>query len=130
MAQPDSVLQIVYDGECPFCTRFVELYRIRRNVGSVELIDARSRPDLVQRFTRQGLDINKGMVALWQGNTYHGTDSMQLLSMLAAEKGAFAAINRMLFRNRRIAGFVYPLMVRGRNLTLRLLGRKRLETPG
>jgi predicted DCC family thiol-disulfide oxidoreductase YuxK len=125
----DDVLEIAYDGECPFCTRFVALYRIRRNVGKVVLTDVRERPDLLTRFAREGLDINAGMVVLWRGRTYHGADSVQLLALLSAEEGLFARINRMLFLNRRVAGMVYPLLVRGRKLTLRAMGRRLIETP-
>lgn len=129
-APPSDVLQIVYDGECPFCSNFVELYRIRATVGSVELVDARERPDLVSDFSRRGLEINDGMIALWQGQTYYGADSVTLLSMLSSEKGAFAALNRLLFRNHKVAGFIYPLMVWGRKLALRLLGRRLIEVNG
>ncbi|CAA9276736.1 MAG: hypothetical protein AVDCRST_MAG93-2932 [uncultured Chloroflexia bacterium] len=121
-------LEIVYDGDCPFCSRFVELYRIRKNVGSVALTDARGRPDLVERFTREGLDINDGMVVFWQGRTYYGPDSVNLMAMLAAERGAFSALNRLLFKNRRVAGLIYPLLVRGRKLTLKAIGRKLIPT--
>lgn len=128
MSEPD-VLRIVYDGECPFCTRFAALYRIRANVGAVELIDARERPDLVAGFTAKGLNINDGMVALWQDKTYYGSDSAVLLAMLAEEKGVFAALNRLLFTSPRLAGVVYPLLVRGRKATLRMMGRSLIETP-
>ncbi len=124
ITQTPDVLQIVYDGECPFCSNFVELYRIRDNVGKVELIDARDRPDLIAEFDRQGMEINDGMVAIWQGRSYYGSDSVNLLSMLSSEKGAFAAMNRALFKNPRTAAAVYPWLVRGRKLVLRMMGRK------
>ncbi|MFC0388116.1 thiol-disulfide oxidoreductase DCC family protein [Muricoccus vinaceus] len=123
-------LTVVYDGECPFCTRFVELYRIRENVGKVVLTDARDHPELVAGFRQQGFEINDGMVVLWQGRTYYGVDAMQLLSMLGTEGGSFAALNRLLFRNKRVAGAVYPWLVRGRKMTLRLLGRDLIDAPG
>lgn len=119
-----EILKIVYDGECPFCSNFVELYRIRDNVGKVELIDARERPDLIEEFDRRGFEINDGMVAIWQGQYYYGPDSVNLLSMLSSEKGAFAAMNRALFRNRKTAAAVYPWLVRGRKLVLKIMGRK------
>ena len=34
-------MKIIYDGHCPFCHEYVRLVRIRKVVGSVELIDLR-----------------------------------------------------------------------------------------
>lgn len=123
-ANPDDVLRIVYDGECPFCSRFVALYRIRENVGRVELVDARQHPEMVQDLRARGYEINDGMIAIWRGRYYYGEESASLMAMLSAESGAFARINRMLFTNPRLAAKVYPVLVRGRKLALALLGRK------
>ena len=128
-ADPKARMRIVYDGECPFCSNFVRLYRLRENVGVVELVDARTAPDLVASFRRDGMEINDGMVVLWDGRSYHGADAMNLLSMLGAQKGAFAAMNRLLFASPRLARLVYPVLVLGRRATLALMGRKAiLET--
>jgi predicted DCC family thiol-disulfide oxidoreductase YuxK len=115
---------VIYDGDCPFCSNFVRLYRLRENVGSVELIDARQDQALVETLRKEGMEINDGMVVIWKSQKYHGADAMHLLSMLSAEKGAFASVNRLLFRNRRLAECVYPVLVTGRRMTLVLMGRK------
>jgi predicted DCC family thiol-disulfide oxidoreductase YuxK len=124
---PDTApetLRIVYDGECPFCSRFVALYRIRQNVGRVELIDARTHPELVAEVRARGYEINDGMIAIWRGRYYYGADGATLMALLSAESGFFARLNRLMFRNPRVAGIVYPILVRGRKLALRLMGRK------
>ena len=117
-------LRLIYDGECPFCTRFVELYRIRQNVGHIELIDARQNPGAVADVRARGYEINDGMIAIWRGRYYYGQDGVTLMAMLGAEKGVFARINRLLFKNPKVAAILYPKMVCGRKLALRLLGRK------
>jgi predicted DCC family thiol-disulfide oxidoreductase YuxK len=124
-AAADEVV-VVYDGECPFCTRYVQLYRIRRLVGRVRLVDARgTTPDPVLEEVRAaGLDLDEGMVVKWGGRTYHGPDAMHVLAMLGAEDSAFGRLNRALFARRGLARRVYPALVAGRKLTLRLLGRR------
>jgi len=122
-------MQIVYDGECPFCSNFVRLYQLRENVGVVDLVDARTTPDLVASFRQKGIEIDNGMVVLWEGRTYYGADAMTLLAMLGAQSGAFATLNRWLFREPRLAKLIYPVLVFGRRATLALLGRKPFLTP-
>ena len=99
---PDR-LTVVYDGDCPFCTGFVRLYTVRKAIGGLELVDARTRPDLVRALQHAGIAIDDGMVALWNGALYHGSDSVQLLAMLGSDKGVFAFLNGLVFRDRRVA---------------------------
>jgi predicted DCC family thiol-disulfide oxidoreductase YuxK len=96
-------LSIIYDGECPFCANFVKLYAIRKKVAEVELIDARGEPRLVQELRSRGMDINEGMVVIWQGRYYFGAAGMHLLSMLGTKAGIFGIFNQLLFQNRRVA---------------------------
>lgn len=119
----DDVLRIIYDGECPFCSQFVALYRIRQNVGRVELIDAREHPEAVADVVRRGFNLDDGMIAVWQGHYYYGPESVSLMTMLSQEQGLFAGINRMLFSSPKVAGRVYPVLVKGRKLALRILGK-------
>lgn len=117
---------MLYDGECPFCSRFVRLTRLRAAIGKVELIDARSRPDLVQYWTERGFDIDEGMLVHINGRTHWGADAVNMLALMSTPVDAFNKLNAMLFQSKPVAAFMYPAMRFGRNLTLRLLGRKKL----
>jgi predicted DCC family thiol-disulfide oxidoreductase YuxK len=120
----DDDIRVVYDGECPFCSRFVLLYRLRERGQRVHLIDARSPHPLVDELRAGGLDLNEGMVVRWRGQDYHGAAAMHLLATLGGERTIFNRLNRALFARAGLAGALYPSLVRGRKLTLRLLGRK------
>ncbi|SEN51437.1 Protein of unknown function, DUF393 [Nitrosospira multiformis] len=123
-ASDSNHLSIIYDGECPFCAAFVKLYALRKNIGWIELINARTRPDLVRVLRAQGMEINEGMVVIWQRHYYHGANAMHLLSILGADRGPFGRLNKFLFRNRNAAEVVYPVLTTGRRMALSLLGRK------
>lgn len=120
----DNDVWVIYDGECPLCSRYVLLYQLREQGQRVHLIDARSEHPIVGDIRARGLDLNEGMVVRWRDQYYHGAEAMHLLATLAGETTLFNRVNRLLFSRPRLARAVYPTLVRGRKLLLRLLGRK------
>jgi predicted DCC family thiol-disulfide oxidoreductase YuxK len=124
---PTGEVTVVYDGECPFCTRFVALYRLREAVGQVRLVDGRSGDPAVALVRSLGLDLDEGMVVIWNGQTYHGAAAMNVLALLGSDASLFGRINQALFRRPRLARALYPWLVRGRGLTLKLLGRRTIK---
>jgi predicted DCC family thiol-disulfide oxidoreductase YuxK len=115
---------VVYDGECPLCSRYVLLYRLREKGQRVHLIDARSKHSIVDDIGARNLDLNEGIVVCWRGRYHHGAEAMHLLATLAGEATLFNRLNRLVFSRPRLARALYPSLVRGRKLLLRLLGRK------
>jgi len=126
-ARKGDGLQIIYDGDCPFCSAYIRLVRLREAVGGVELVDARAHPDLVRDFQARGVDLNETMVVRYAGQLYAGADAIHLLSVLSSESGRANRFLARIFRNDRRARHLYPWLRAGRNLTLKLLGRKRLN---
>jgi predicted DCC family thiol-disulfide oxidoreductase YuxK len=115
---------IVYDGLCPFCSRYVLMYRIRQLVEKVHLIDARDSDDpLVKELSENGFDLNEGMAVKWDGRFYYGADCLHVLALLGTESSVFNRLNRWIFSRRHVARVLYPVLVSGRKLTLRILGR-------
>lgn len=115
-------LRIVYDGYCPFCSRYVRLVRLRENF-AVELIDARAEP---KRAARYGLDLNEGMIADIDGDVHHGSDAVWMLSALSRKSGLANRVLAALLSSRSAARLLYPLMRFGRNAALLLMGRSRI----
>ena len=122
-----ACLSIIYDGECPFCSAFTALYRLKSNVGCVELLNAREDALLTEEYRARGYDINDGMLVLWAGQVYYGAEAMHLLSSLSGEKGGFNKLNRWAFGRQKVASRVYPVFVCVRKLALALLGRRQLR---
>ncbi len=120
-------LQIIYDGDCPFCSAYIRLVRLRGAVGEVELLDARKQPDIVEDLQAEGIDLNETMVVRYGGETYAGAAAMHLLSMLSSDSGWTNRLLARIFRDGERARRFYPWLRAGRNLTLRLLGRKKLN---
>jgi predicted DCC family thiol-disulfide oxidoreductase YuxK len=118
---------IVYDGDCPFCSRYVKLVRLREALGPVSIINAREGGPLVDEVVEAGLDLDEGMVLKVDGQLFHGDDCIHRLALLSTPSGVFNHVNRAIFRSPRVSRLLYPLFRSGRNLVLRLLGRKKIH---
>lgn len=117
------MIEIVYDGECPFCADFTRMVALRRRA-EVSLIDARGTDPRIAQIGA-GLDLNRGMAVRWQGRVYYGAEAMTLLLNLSQPKGIWGLAQRV-FASPRRASLAYPLLRTGRGAVLRLLGRKPL----
>jgi predicted DCC family thiol-disulfide oxidoreductase YuxK len=109
-----ATLHIIYDGDCPFCSSYVALLKLRKQY-DVRLVDARKEPAIGARY---GLDLNEGMIVDLNGEIYHGARAMSLLSRLSCTSGPL--------RSERFANAVYPLFRLGRNVALKVLGRAQI----
>ena len=123
--QPEVL--IVYDGQCPFCSRYVELVRLRQSLGQVRLINAREGGPLVDELQRAGVDMDEGMALKLDGRLYHGHECIHMLALLSTPSSAFNRLNAALFRSPRAARLLYPVLRTGRNAALRLLGRSKIR---
>lgn len=127
---PADGLTIVYDGECPFCSAYVRLVRLKEAAGPVRLIDARRDPEAVSLLRRKGIEIDDTMAVTYGGAIYAGAEAIELLSLLSSDAGFLNRIMARLLRDKRRAKRLYPLLRAGRNLALLLLGRRRIDRPG
>lgn len=125
-------LSIYYDGECPFCARYIQLYRLRESDIETRLIDAREAPESAAEFLKMGMDVNEGMIVRFEETVYHGARAMNVLALLSSKNSIFNRINRRVFSDPRSAKILYPILVAGRNLTLWILRRRKINlgSPG
>lgn len=125
---PDPI-RIVYDGECPFCSAYVRMVRLRDAVGTVELIDARSDHPVAQEAKAMGLDLDEGMALKMAGEWLHGDAVMNRLAMLSSRSNTLNRLHAWVFRDPARARLLYPWLRAGRNAALRLLGRRKIAEP-
>ncbi|KOF54479.1 hypothetical protein AD428_06870 [Achromobacter sp. DMS1] len=118
---------LLYDGDCPFCSNYVRLVQLRKAVGEVALLDMRDHPDLVAAYKAQGYDLDQGMLLHLDGRDYYGADCMHRLALLSTEDDLFNRSNAAVFRRPCLSATLYPFMRAGRNVTLALLGKRRMR---
>ncbi len=139
---PPANLTIYYDGECPFCTGYARLVRLREAAGPVALIDCRSEDaqaerlavgdyaGLVDPVTHQAfapdtppLDFDAGFAVIHGGRLYTGAAAVHHLALLTSPVGVVNRLNAWLFRHPRFTRASYPILKAMRNLALRLMGK-------
>lgn len=123
----NSTLVIIYDGQCPFCQNYVQLMALRDAVSDVNLVDARSDNPLVADVMARGYNLDEGMVAIFEGEIYYGSDALALISSLSSNRTALQRIFSKFMQNPVFARYIYPYMKFGRSLTLKILGRHKIS---
>lgn len=126
-SSPDHKAAIVYDGDCPFCSQYVRLVRLRKSLGAVALVNARDGGPLVDEVVAAGFDLDDGMVLKMDGRLYHGAECINRLALLSTPSNGFNRLNQLIFRSPTASRLLYPVLRTGRNAVLRLMGRSRLS---
>lgn len=118
---------ILYDKECPFCSEYVRLVELRKNIGKVTLVNAResSHPAVVEAL-KLNLDLNEGMVMFYKGRVYHGADCINMLAVLSSSNGFFNKLASFIFKSPKRAKILYPWLRAGRILVLKMLRKKKI----
>lgn len=124
-----AALEVIYDGECPFCASYVAYCRLKEAFPGAVLTNARDVPDRVAAYRAEGMDIDQGMIVIYGDAVYFGDRAMGLLSEIGRSGAVLQAILRFLFRWPALSVPVYAVLRTGRNLTLALLGRKKIGDP-
>ena len=117
---------IIYDGDCPFCSAYIRMMRLRASIGPVELINAREGGPVVEDIRAQGIDLDHGMVLKLGDRIYHGDECIHRLALLSTASGPFNRLNALIFRSPRASRALYPILRSGRNAMLSLLARRKL----
>jgi len=118
---------LVYDKECPLCDAYCRVVRLRESVGELQLVNAREDSAVMKEITRQGLDIDQGMVLKVDGVLYYGPDAIHVLCLMSSASGLANRINHWIFRSRSRSRLLYPLLRSGRNLLLKALRKTKIN---
>ena len=125
-SQESEVVYLVYDGNCPFCSVYVDYVRVKESVGTFKLVNAREGGSIVEDVFKHDFDLDDGMVLIMEGQYYHGHDCINRLALLSTPSNIFNRVNAVVFRSPIVSRVLYPVLKFGRNIVLRLLGRTKI----
>jgi predicted DCC family thiol-disulfide oxidoreductase YuxK len=122
-----ETLFVVYDGDCPFCSAYVQMARLREVFSKVELVSARDRHHIAVRdLEARGVDLNNGMAVVNGERLYYGPAAMRYISSVTTRSKLLNKLVAAVMANEAIAGIVYPMLNMGRKTVLFVLGRKQI----
>lgn len=122
-------MRITYDGDCPACNLYFMFHRLAERGVSMELANARERPDLVLEYSRLGVNLNRDFVLDIDGTMYVGSKAMSVLAALGEKTTMWGKLNSILFRHQPVATTAYYALRMARYILLFLLGRSQLSKP-
>ena len=117
-----NIIYFVYDGQCPICQLGASFYKVRKNVGEVISIDARTQLNhqIIKEINQANLNLDEGMVIKYKNNLYQGSEALHLMAKLGADDGFLNRINNSLYKHKILTKLFYPFMKVARNSLLRI----------
>lgn len=122
---PAGQATLIYDGECPFCSRYAAMVHLRKRY-DLKLVNARKDSAIVNRVLELGFILDHGMVLEIDGRYYHGDECLFMLALMGADEGLLSKLAISLLGRPAVAAWVYPILTSGRSLTLSILRRSKL----
>jgi hypothetical protein len=114
---------LLYDGECPVCSAYVAMARLRRLYPDLEVLNARAEPGLVAELRRQGYEINVGMVLNLDGVVHFGADATRTIACLGGASPSWWRRTGLSL----LAAAPYRWLSLGRRALLALLRRRSID---
>jgi predicted DCC family thiol-disulfide oxidoreductase YuxK len=115
---------LLYDGECPVCSAYVAMSRLRQLYPDLQVMSARDQPAMVAELRREGYEINQGMVLSLDRKLYFGAEATRMIATLGSASAAqWRRILLAGIGSAPWAGALYPWLNRARQVLLWVLGR-------
>jgi predicted DCC family thiol-disulfide oxidoreductase YuxK len=124
---PLQIIEIIYDGECPLCRSYVTMLALREACETLILTDARQSEEARKLAKQHGMLLDEGFIVRIDAQLYHGAEAMHQLTKLIPKRGCFNRLNGLGFASMQRAKRLYPILMRGRLLLLRLLGKPTID---
>ena len=121
-----NITYVIYDGDCPVCSRYTQYIRFQETVGEVVLVNCREQPVLLAELKAQGYNLNDGMLLRYKNAWHYGDQAVFMMAALASPSNCFNRFNAFMFKSPRVVKYIYPAMVVGRKALLFILNKKQL----
>ena len=109
---------LLYDGECPACSAYVAMSRLRQKYPELSVWNAREQPEKVGAWRARGYDVNEGMILVLDGRMHFGAEATRMIALIGGAQSLPARGFLWTVGLAPWARVLYPLLNRGRQLLL------------
>jgi len=71
----NNIIYLIYDGDCILCSNSAKALKIKKSVGELQTINARTNHQLVNEAIDKGYDLNEGIIVKYNNKFYHGAEA-------------------------------------------------------
>ncbi len=123
MTSENNVVTIIYDGECPFCSDFVSLNRLRSFGYRVDIVNARDNDNPKIKILRNKYNLDDGMIVICSDKILYGVSAARFIAMSYSKKNTRAFFYWSLLINEKFAGISYDILVKLRKIFFKITGK-------
>lgn len=120
-------ITLVFDRQCPVCTYYCRLVRIRKQLGNVVIMDAREPSKIMDKITAKGWDVDDGIVLKIGTRLYYGSDAIHALALISSRSGIFNRFNYWMFKSQDVSNLSYPFFKFLRRMLLKIMGISKIN---
>jgi predicted DCC family thiol-disulfide oxidoreductase YuxK len=114
---------LLYDGECPFCSRISRYYKIKQALAPLEIVSMRDTENLKRLQIPQTLDFNQGMLLILQsGQILQGEEAFRLIHSKIEKSSLKDRVMFGLGSKKWISSLIYPILLQVRKIVLKWKG--------
>lgn len=120
----ENSVTIIYDNGCPVCSYYISISKIKEKFGKVCLVKARDNYDVLNYIKSVNIDINEGMILIYNKKLYFGSDAINMISILGKKDSFINTLTINIFKYNLLSKVLYPFLKIGRRILLFILGKK------
>lgn len=117
-----NILYLIYDGDCILCRNSAQALKIKKTVGHLEIINARSCHPMVIEAKESGYDLNEGILVKFKNKYYYGNDAIHFLALISNSSDVFNKMTSFIFKSKVLSICLYPVFKSFRKTLLFIQG--------
>lgn len=114
-------LTLYYDKECPFCSKYANLLKLKKNF-EITLKDARENLSEISLIC-ENLNINDGFIVLYKNDCFQGAKALAFLNSAIDKTTLFGKLHFFFCYDNLFSNLLYKFFFIWRKIILFILGK-------
>ena len=116
------LLNLIYDGGCPFCRAFALRSELKAGIPNLRIVDGRANHSIRHELNALGLPLRNGAVLIEGEHRWHGSEAIAELSRRMEPSDPLLRLLSSLFCDGQRSAMAYPALLAARRIALATRG--------